>query len=236
MALSLLSSSSAGTGEVVRLDLALSARQLRLFSVRVRRWKRVLDVLLAAVSALLALPLGLLIALAIKLESRGPVFFSHQRIGKGQTPFRLWKFRTMAVNGDDILRQHLEENPERILEWRQARKLRGDPRVTRVGAILRRTSLDELPQLWNVLRGEMSLVGPRPIVEDEISKYGAAFAFYCRALPGITGLWQVSGRNELSYGQRVALDLRYIRAWSFALDLAILCKTIGAVVSGRGAY
>jgi lipopolysaccharide/colanic/teichoic acid biosynthesis glycosyltransferase len=142
----------------------------------------------------------------------------------------------MAVNGDDILRQHLEENPERSLEWRQAHKLRSDPRVTRVGGILRRTSLDELPQLWNVLRGEMSLAGPRPIVEGEIGKYGAAFAFYCRAVPGITGLWQVSGRNELSYSQRVALDMRYIRDWSLSLDLTILCKTVGAVVSGRGAY
>jgi lipopolysaccharide/colanic/teichoic acid biosynthesis glycosyltransferase len=157
-------------------------------------------------------------------------------VGKGRRAFRLWKFRSMSVDAGARLAECLAANPERDREWARTRKLRADPRVTRVGRFLRRTSLDELPQLWNVLRGDMSLIGPRPIVSQEASKYGVGFALYSQVLPGLTGLWQVSGRNDTHYGRRVELDCQYIRNWTVALDLKILLKTAAVVARGRGAY
>lgn len=142
----------------------------------------------------------------------------------------------MAANADAVLDSHLRQHPEHSDEWRRTHKLKNDPRVTRVGRLLRRSSLDELPQLWNVLRGDMSMVGPRPIVQDEIPKYGANFALYSQVLPGLTGLWQVSGRNDTSYRKRVALDAEYIRHWSFWMDAAVLLKTVRVVLLGHGAY
>jgi Undecaprenyl-phosphate galactose phosphotransferase WbaP len=194
------------------------------------------DVLFALLLGLIALPFGLLIAAAIRLESRGPALFAHTRIGKRSRRFRLWKFRSMVSNADEVLQTYLDQHPGYALEWRLAHKLRNDPRVTRVGRFLRKTSLDELPQLWNVLRGEMSLVGPRPIVEEEIAKYGPSVALYSQVLPGLTGLWQVSGRNDTTYRERVELDGRYIRAWTAALDLHVLMKTVRVVLRGHGAY
>jgi lipopolysaccharide/colanic/teichoic acid biosynthesis glycosyltransferase len=142
----------------------------------------------------------------------------------------------MVPDADAVLTKYLETHPELKEEWLRDQKLRNDPRITRTGRFLRKTSLDELPQLWNVLRGEMSLVGPRPIVEAEIERYGANFALYTRVLPGLTGLWQVSGRNDTTYPERVALDSYYVRNWSVWLDLYILARTVWVVLAGKGAY
>jgi Undecaprenyl-phosphate galactose phosphotransferase WbaP len=198
--------------------------------------KHAFDILATLMMGLWAVPLGLLIALAIVLDSRGPVFFTHMRVGKGGRLFPLRKFRSMVKNADQCLEQHLRDDPELAREWSLSHKLRRDPRVTRVGRWLRKTSMDELPQLWNVLRGEMSLVGPRPIVSAEAAKYGSAFDLYKQVSPGLTGLWQVSGRTHARYRRRVALDCHYIRNWTLFLDLKILLKTVAVVVRGHGAY
>jgi Undecaprenyl-phosphate galactose phosphotransferase WbaP len=208
----------------------------RLLDRRLQTAKRILDVVTAAFLMVLALPFALVIALAIVLETRGPVFFSHTRIGKGNRRFKLWKFRSMVADADTVLAKHLEQHPDDFSEWRDTRKLKDDPRVTRVGRVLRRSSVDELPQLVNVLRGDMSMVGPRPIVEEEIPKYGSAFSLYSQVLPGLTGLWQVSGRTDLSYRRRTDLDSKYIQNWTFWMDLVVLWKTIRVVLFGHGAY
>jgi Undecaprenyl-phosphate galactose phosphotransferase WbaP len=212
-----------------------SARE-SLFDRHSQVTKRVLDILVASVLAILAIPLALSIALAIMLETRGPILFVHTRLGKGGRPFRLWKFRSMRADSDEVLGRYLNRHPELLAEWHASHKLKNDPRITHVGRWLRRSSLDELPQLWNVLCGTMSMIGPRPIVKDEIPKYGPAFRQYKRVQPGLTGLWQVSGRTDLSYRHRIELDTKYVRHWSFALDLKILWKTVGVVLGGHGAY
>jgi Undecaprenyl-phosphate galactose phosphotransferase WbaP len=198
--------------------------------------KRLLDFALAIVIAPLILPIIALIAILAKLDSRGPVFFSQTRIGRGGENFRAWKFRTMATDAAQLLEQLLNSDASARFEWERTQKLRNDPRVTRVGAFLRKSSLDELPQLWNVLKGEMSLVGPRPIVESEIVRYGDRFGAYARVPGGITGLWQVSGRNDTTYEERVAFDTYYVRNWSVWLDLYILFRTVGTVLFRKGAY
>lgn len=198
--------------------------------------KRAIDLAVASVALVIALPLLGLIAALVKLSSRGPVFYGHTRLGLQGLPFRAWKFRSMHSDGDRILRKYLANNPDARAEWETDHKLREDPRVTPVGGVLRRLSLDELPQLWNVLRGDMSLVGPRPIVNDEIEKYGRVFHLYAGVKPGITGLWQVSGRNQTTYEQRVRMDQYYVRNWSPWLDIYILCKTISVVIKREGAY
>ena len=187
---------------------------------------------LSVVGGIAIFPILVLIALAIKLGSRGPVFFRQNRIGRGGQTIHILKFRTMVRNAEEVLQTYLQENPDLREEWEADQKLRNDPRITKVGAWLRKTSLDELPQLWNVVWGEMSLVGPRPIVDDEIVKYGSAFISYTRVRPGMTGLWQVSGRNDLSYKQRVHLDRFYICNWSTWLDILILAKTFPVVLQG----
>ena len=183
----------------------------------------------------LAIPMAI-IALCIRLTSPGPIFFSHKRIGLRGLHFNAWKFRTMAVNGDEILKKHLAENAAARAEWEADQKLKDDPRVSKLGAFLRSSSLDELPQLWNVLVGEMSLVGPRPIVDNEVEKYAEVFTSYLRARPGITGLWQISGRNNTTYSERVAFDQYYVSNWSPWLDLYILGRTIKTVLLREGAY
>ena len=215
--------------------LCLKVRQ-NLLDPRRLALKRGMDFVLSLLGGIVILPFLVLIALAIKVESRGPVFFRQSRIGRDGQTIHILKFRTMVRNAEEVLQQYLETNPELREEWKADQKLRNDPRITRVGAWLRRTSLDELPQLWNVLKGEMSLVGPRPIVENEIVRYGSAFASYKRVRPGMTGLWQVSGRNDLSYKQRVHLDRFYICNWSTWLDLLILAKTLPVVLGRKGAY
>ena len=190
--------------------------------------------------ALLALiflaPVMLAVAIGIFMQDGGPVIFAHRRIGRDGRDFHCLKFRSMARDAEQRLAQLLAADPIARAEWAADHKLRDDPRVTRLGLFLRKSSLDELPQLINVLRGEMSLVGPRPIVEAEIAKYGRRFAAYCAVTPGITGLWQVSGRNDTSYRRRVAMDSLYARRRSVLLDARIMACTVPVVLSRRGCY
>lgn len=198
--------------------------------------KRALDFLMTLCGSCLALPLMVIIAACIRIESPGPVFFTQRRIGRNGKHFDIVKFRTMHCDAEERLRDCLEASCELREEWMQDQKLRCDPRVTRVGRFLRKTSLDELPQLLNVLRGDMSLVGPRPIVDAEIPRYGEEFSTYTRVRPGITGLWQVSGRNDTGYAERVLRDRYYICNWSVWFDIWILAKTVPVVLNQRGAY
>ncbi len=198
--------------------------------------KRSIDVVVSGIALLLLLPLFAAIAALIYLTNPGPVFFSHERIGRCGSRFKAWKFRSMVVNAPKILEEHLQRHPELRREWDRDHKLKNDPRITFIGRVIRRTSLDELPQLWNVFVGEMSLVGPRPIVEAEIEKYGTTFADYLRVTPGITGLWQISGRNNTTYGERLAYDEFYVRHWSPWMDIYILMRTIKTVLFCEGAY
>lgn len=215
--------------------LGLEIRQ-RLLLPGPRLLKTILDFSLTVILGILMLPLFLLIMLAVRLDSPGPIFYGHHRLGRGGRPFVAWKFRSMVINADAVLDHHLKVNHLFRDEWERERKLKSDPRITRIGRLLRRTSLDELPQLLNVLRGEMSLVGPRPIVDDEIAHYADKFELYKRVPPGITGLWQVSGRNDVTYSERVNLDAYYVRNWSVWLDIYILLRTIWVVLIGDGAY
>ena len=197
---------------------------------------RALDVAGAALALLLFAPLLLLIAAAVKLEDGGPVFYAQQRLGRGGRNFGCLKFRSMAPDAAARLQALLESSAEARAEWGRDHKLKDDPRRTTVGVFLRRTSLDELPQLLNVLRGEMSLVGPRPIVAEEVVRYGRRYASYVRVRPGITGLWQVSGRNDTTYRRRVALDHTFVRRGGLRLYVWILLVTIPAVLLRRGSY
>ncbi len=198
--------------------------------------KTLLDRGAALLALVMLAPLFLMVAALIYLRDPGPVFFAHRRIGKGGRSFRCLKFRTMAMDGDAILERHLACNDTAASEWRETRKLKDDPRVTPLGDVLRRSSLDELPQLINILRGDMSIVGPRPIVEDEVRFYGAAMADYLSVRPGLTGLWQISGRNDVGYGQRVRLDQEYVRGQSFGGDLGIILRTVRVVLQQKGSY
>ena len=199
--------------------------------------KNVFDFSLTAVGTICISPLLVYIAYRIKKEDPGPIFFAHERIGKNGKPFPCYKFRSMVTNSQEMLQQYLTENPAAKEEWEQEFKLKNDPRVTPIGKVLRRTSLDELPQIFNVLQGEMSLVGPRPVIQEELDKYyGETAKLYCTVKPGITGLWQVSGRSDTTYDERVAMDESYINNRSFLGDIVILWKTIGVVALKKGAY
>jgi Undecaprenyl-phosphate galactose phosphotransferase WbaP len=200
-----------------------------------RRAKRTLDLFGVVVGGLLISPLLLVLATLIKLQSSGPVLYKQQRLGSEGNHFCLYKFRTMHHEADEMLTKLLQDEPNLRSEWERNKKLRNDPRITWIGRILRKSSLDELPQLWNVLRGEMSLVGPRPALVEEVSKYGEVYALYQRMRPGITGLWQVSGRNDTSYEERLAMVAYYVRNWSIWLDLIILARTLKVVVFRWGA-
>jgi Undecaprenyl-phosphate galactose phosphotransferase WbaP len=198
--------------------------------------KRLMDITIVIIGSIIALPLFTFIALSIHFDSPGRVIYGHVRLGKNGKQIVVWKFRTMIENADEVLDEYLISHPDSLTEWTQSRKLKNDPRVTRIGKILRKWSLDELPQLWNVLRGEMSIVGPRPIVEEEVYQYSDCFNLYTRVLPGMTGLWQVSGRNEVNYHNRVRFDEYYVRNWSIWLDLYIMARTFGVVISRKGAF
>ena len=197
--------------------------------------KRIIDVALIIAFSPLLLPLLATLWLLVRLTARGPVMYSQPRVGRGGRPFTLWKFRTMRRGADILLHQHLERDPGLRHQWRRHGKLHRDPRVTRIGRFLRATSLDELPQVWNVLNGTMSLVGPRPVPADELTKYGDIAELYKQVRPGITGIWQVSGRSRTTYEERVSMDAYYVRNWSVWLDLHLLSRTALAVVLQKGA-
>lgn len=197
---------------------------------------RTFDIVLSIAALVLLLPVTLGVAFVIKIHDGGPILFGHQRIGKNGQLFRCWKFRSMVVDAEKRLAELLARDSVARSEWDADYKLRNDPRITRFGSFLRMSSIDELPQLLNVLRGEMSLVGPRPVVQAEASRYGRYFREYCSVKPGITGLWQVMGRNDVSYRRRVALDVSYVRSQSIRLYLTILVLTLPAVWGRIGVY
>jgi exopolysaccharide production protein ExoY len=197
--------------------------------------KRIVDTLGAVVLALVFAPLIIAVMLILRRDGQ-PVIYRHRRVGKHGQPFSCLKFRTMVPDADRILHSLLEQDEGLKAEWIQNHKLKNDPRVTVIGRFLRQTSLDELPQLWNVLRGEMSLVGPRPVVREELLRYGRNGGFYLAVKPGITGLWQATGRNDTDYRRRVAMDIYYVRNHNFWLDTYILMKTTGVVLGRHGAY
>jgi exopolysaccharide production protein ExoY len=198
------------------------------------RVKRAMDVAGALSFFVLCLPLYATVALSVKLTSRGPVLFAQKRIGQHGRSFRFYKFRSMLVDSEEALSSFLDSDDEARSEWMTYQKLQRDPRITKVGRIIRRTSLDELPQFWNVLKGDMSLVGPRPCMPDQKGLYGPHWRAYCAMKPGITGLWQVSGRNSLTYHDRVQLDSKYVQNWSLLQDVKILAKTVLVVLTGHG--
>ena len=215
-------------------DLMLVACGNRLNHLSARLGKAVFDVVLAGAMLVLLAPVLGVLMLLVRADG-GPAFYAHERVGANGRRFGCLKFRTMVTDADAVLARVLADDPAAAAEWQASRKLARDPRITRIGRLLRRTSLDELPQLLNVLRGEMSLVGPRPIVAAEIAQYGAAIDLYYRIKPGITGLWQVSGRSFTSYSQRVEMDTWYVKNWALRHDIAILARTVVAVLSRRGA-
>lgn len=195
---------------------------------------RIFDVTVAFWALVILLPLIVVVAVIVKASSRGPILFAHTRLGRDGREFKCLKFRTMVHNGDDVLRRHLGVNPAARAEWSRNFKLRTDPRVTPLGTFLRRSSMDELPQLLNVLAGSMSIVGPRPIVQAEVQRYGRYIADYKAVKPGLTGLWQISGRNNLTYRRRVAMDTAYARERNLLKDMRICLLTVPAVLLARG--
>lgn len=213
-------------------DIALE--QLQAGTVR-RAVKRGFDVIVGLLVIFMLLPLLGVLALIVKSDG-GPALYGHTRVGRNGKKFRCLKFRSMVVNSDEVLKELLASDPAARAEWEREFKLKHDVRVTRIGRFLRRTSLDELPQLWNVVRGEMSLVGPRPVVDQELERYGINRKYYLMVMPGITGLWQVSGRCDIDYTTRVLLDVKYVKNWSLHSDIGILFKTFFVVLRGSGAY
>jgi exopolysaccharide production protein ExoY len=197
-------------------------------------FKRLLDICVALVAIIFFLPVILLIGLALLWADGYPIHFRHQRIGRNGRSFSCLKFRTMVRDSDEQLRKLLAEDPAALKEWKDTHKLRNDPRIHPIGVLLRKSSLDELPQLLNVLGGDMSIVGPRPIVTEEMTRYEDKFAVYSSVRPGVSGLWQVGGRSGLSYAERVNLDVHYVETISLTRDLQILFKTALVVATGRG--
>lgn len=198
--------------------------------------KRVFDIILAVLAIILLSPLLIGLALAIRLSDGGAALFGQTRIGCQGKEFRIWKFRSMVPNAAAMLRDHLERNPQAELEWKKTRKLKFDPRITPLGRVLRKYSIDELPQLFNILMGDMSFVGPRPIDQSECVRFGHSLRHYLRCRPGLTGMWQVSGRSDTSYDRRVALDRYYAIHSSLLLDLSLVLKTVPVAINGRGSY
>lgn len=207
--------------------------QRKMRALQFEKW--LLDKVLTLIVLAGLSPFFVVVPILIKLTSRGPVFYRQKRLGRDGRQIRVWKFRSMYADADERLTRILAEDPRRAKEWAASFKLRDDPRVTPLGRFLRKTSIDEFPQLLNVLAGDMALVGPRPIVEAEVGHYGSAYGIFSSVKPGITGLWQVSGRSDAGYARRVALDTQYVLNWSPWLDLWIMKKTVGAVLFMRGA-
>lgn len=208
------------------------------FQIRHIPIKRCFDIVFSLLCLIIGAPLFCIIALIIYMTSPGPVIYSHPRIGRGGKSFKCYKFRSMHLDAQERLREILESDPEMKKEWEQTYKLKNDPRITPVGAFLRKTSLDELPQFWNVLIGDLSVVGPRPIVKEEVEKYLGIKAYKILSIrPGLTGLWQVSGRSDINcYEKRISLDEYYVDNQSLALDLELIAKTIPAMIQSKGAY
>lgn len=198
--------------------------------------KRFMDVGLILFFSPILLPVFLILIILTKLTSRGPVFYGHKRVGKNGREFKCWKFRSMCIDADKKLEEILANNPDMRAEWEKDRKFTNDPRVTKFGKFLRKTSLDELPQLINILIGQMSFVGPRPVTEPELEKYGKYRDYVLSVSPGLSGMWQTSGRSDTEYEERISLDSYYIQNWSIWLDIWILIKTVWVVIKGRGAY
>ena len=208
----------------------------RASTITASRAKRGFDVLGALAALVFLAPLFVITAIALLVMQGRPLLIRHTRIGKDGRAFPCFKFRSMVVDADEVLQRHLQISSTARAEWNASRKLRCDPRITELGGVLRKSSVDELPQIINVLRGEMSLVGPRPIIAAEMPLYGEHLADYLRTRPGLTGAWQVSGRNDVSYDARVRLDADYVRNWSFARDMVIIMRTVPAVLRSRGTY
>ncbi|MBO4403798.1 MAG: undecaprenyl-phosphate galactose phosphotransferase WbaP [Treponema sp.] len=198
--------------------------------------KRFIDLFLCLLIAPLVVPVCIFIAIGIKCSSKGPVFYGHKRTGKRRKPLKCWKFRSMCIDAEEKLKEILANDPVRAAEWEKDRKFTDDPRVTKFGKFLRKTSLDELPQLWNIFTGEMSFVGPRPVTEGELSKYGKFADYILSVKPGLSGMWQISGRSDTGYEERINLDTYYIQNWSIWLDIWIIIKTVWVVLKGKGAY
>ena len=196
--------------------------------------KRLLDVVGSAALIVALLPVMLIIAFVISLDGGSPVY-RQRRVGQNGKMFDCLKFRSMVLNSQEVLEKLLKSDPEALREWQETQKLTNDPRITRIGKFIRSTSLDELPQLWNIFKGDMSLVGPRPIIREEIARYGCYYAHYKSVRPGLTGLWQVSGRSNTSYANRVELDTSYVTNMSFIGDIQILLKTVKVVLKREGA-
>ncbi len=220
------------TGEHFRVSTARALTPRNLYKII---GKRITDIVLAVLIAPLALIVVGVVAVIMTASGEGSkLFFGHRRIGRNGKVFKCWKIRTMVLDAETRLREHLANNPEAAAEWARDHKLENDPRITGVGRFLRRTSLDELPQIWNVLKGDMSFVGPRPVVRLEMHKYGPSRPVYTSVRPGVTGLWQVSGRNDISYEERVQMDVEYVGAMSFFRDMSLISKTVLVVVKKTG--
>ncbi len=199
-------------------------------------WKRIIDLTLLIISSPLTVPLTIVVSIIIKCTSPGPVFYGHKRIGYNGKEFKCWKFRSMVIDADKQLEKILAENPQMRAEWEKDRKFTNDPRVTPIGKFLRKTSIDEIPQFFNVLAGEMSFIGPRPVTSPELQKYGNKADFILSVKPGLSGMWQISGRSDTGYEERITLDAYYIQNWSVWLDIWIIIKTVYVVLRGKGAY
>lgn len=197
--------------------------------------KRTTDLFLLLVGSCIAVPVIIIIALLIKATSKGPVFFRHNRIGQNGKPIKVLKFRSMFPDADIKLKEILDSNPAYREEWEKYQKITDDPRITPIGKFLRKTSLDELPQLWNILKGEMSFIGPRPVTKEEVPKYGESFDYVFSVKPGLSGMWQVSGRSDVDYDERISLDSYYIQNWSIWMDVWLIARTIFVILSGKGA-
>ena len=194
--------------------------------------KRVIDVILASVALILLSPLFAIIAIAIKIDSKGPVFFAHKRIGKNGKIIKLYKFRSMVINAEELIKSF---TPEQMREYKENYKLTNDPRITKVGKFLRKTSLDELPQLINIINGDLSIIGPRPVVADELEKYGVNKDKFLSVTPGLTGYWAANGRSNTTYEQRMEMELYYIDNLSLKMDIKVFFKTILSVLKKEGA-
>lgn len=208
-------------------EIIRSAKKIKYESI-----KRILDVIISSIGLILLLPVFLILALIIKIDSKGPIIYAHKRIGKNGKEIKIYKFRTMYENANEMIKDFTEEQ---MKEWKTNFKLKNDPRVTKVGNILRKTSLDELPQIINIIKGELSIIGPRPVVEEELEKYGANKNKFLSVTPGLTGFWQANGRSDTTYEQRMQMELYYVDNYNFKLDCQIFFKTFSAVLKKEGA-